>query len=82
MKIFSKKNKLWDKPFSEKISNRIKKVSTADLEMYVEQSIYDISRTMSGYRRGKEQVYLDEALLAAEVLHALVNEIALRTTKP
>lgn len=77
---FLKKNKNWTKPFSEKIAKRVARIPTAELETYVDQSIYDIGRNMSNYTRGRNHAFLDEALLAAEVLHAIINELNTRMT--
>jgi hypothetical protein len=78
---FLKRNKNWDKPFSEKIAKRVNRIPTAELETYVDQSIYDIGRNMSTYARGRNAAYLDEALLASEVLHAIIHELNLRMSQ-
>jgi len=52
-----------------------------ELEVWVEQSIYEVGRCMSGYQRHRDQVYLDEALNGAEALHAVINELHSRTTR-
>jgi len=50
--------------------------------MWIEQSIYEVGRCMSAYGKNREQVYLDEALLGAEALHAVVDELNRRSTRP
>jgi hypothetical protein len=78
---FKKTKKRWEKPFSEKVAKRVSKIPTMELEVWVEQSIYEVGRCMSGYQRHRDQVYLDEALNGAEALHAVINELHSRTTR-
>lgn len=78
--MFKKKNITWDKPFSEKIAKRVSKIPTADLETWVDQSLFELGRIMSAYARHREKAYLDEALIAAEALHAVVDELYTRNT--
>ena len=78
--VFKKKT-TWDKPFSEKIAKRVKKIPTAELEMWVEQSTYELGRCMGIYSRNRDLVALEEALTGAEALHAVVNELHARTSR-
>ena len=80
MKLFKKKE-LWVKPFSEKVSNRVSKIPTAELEQWIDQSLYEIGRCMTAYSKQREPMFLDEALLGAEALHAVVDELKRRTTR-
>jgi len=80
MSLFRKKE-VWVKPFSEKVSKRVAKIPTMELEQWAEQSIYEIGRCMSAYAKQRESVFLEEALLGAEALHAVVNELKTRTTR-
>jgi hypothetical protein len=80
-KPFSKSSS-WDKPFSEKIAKRVSKIPTSELEMWVEQSIYEVGRCLSGYTKSREMVYLEEARTGAEALHAVVEELHKRHAKP
>ena len=73
--MFSKKSSDWKKPFSEKVAKRVSKIPTGELEAWVDQSTYEIGRCMSSYTRSREKVYLDEALLGAEALHAVIDEL-------
>ena len=77
--IFSK-NKDWNKPFSEKVAKRIAKIPTAELNMWVDQSIYEMGRCLSNYERQRELYFLEEARLGAEALHAAVEELYKRAT--
>ena len=81
MKLF-KKNSTWDKPFSEKVAKRVAKIPTAELEMWIENSIYEVGRCMSGYSKSRELFYLEEARVGAEAMNAVVEELYKRTAKP
>jgi len=81
MMFFSKKDKAWDKPFSEKVAKRVSKIPTAELEMWVDQAIYEVGRCLSGFSKNREQVFLDEARTGAEALHAVVEELYKRNTR-
>jgi hypothetical protein len=50
--------------------------------MWVEQSIYEVGRCLSGYTKSREMVYLEEARTGAEALHAVVEELHKRHAKP
>jgi hypothetical protein len=81
MKLFKKKD-TWDKPFSEKVAKRVSKIPTAELEMWIENSIYEVGRCMSGYSKSRELFYLEEARIGGEAIHAVVEELYKRTAKP
>jgi hypothetical protein len=70
--MFNKKN--WDKPFSEKVAKRVAKIATPDLLPWADQAVSEINRCLSGYQRTNESWYMDEALLGAEALHAVIDE--------
>lgn len=78
--MFSKKS-TWTKPFSEKVAKRVAKIPTGELEIWIDQSVYEIGRCMSAYAKSREQVYLDEALMGAEALHAVIDELNNRMTR-
>ncbi len=79
MKLF--KDKDWDKPFSEKIARRVSRIPTAELELWIDQAIYEVGKCLSNYQKNREKVYLDEARNGAEALHAVVEELHKRNTK-
>lgn len=81
MKSFFKQKKTWNKPFSEKVARRVARIPTGELEQWVDQATYEVGRCLSNYRKSGEQVYLDEALLGAEALHAVVDELNNRMTR-
>lgn len=72
--MFSKKS-TWTKPFSEKVAKRVSRIPTGELEIWIDQSIYEIGRCMSAYSKSREKAYLDEALIGAEALHAVIDEL-------
>lgn len=76
-----KKKSIWDKPFSEKVAKRVRRIHTTELEMWIEQATYELGRCMSVYSRNRDVAALEEALTGAEALHAVVNELYARTTK-
>jgi len=77
---FSRNKAKWDKPFSEKVARRVARLSTSELEGYIDQSVYDVGRMFSAYQKSRRDEYLDELRLGAEVLHAIVEELYKRTT--
>lgn len=77
---FWETKKTWDKPFSEKVANRVSKIPTGELTLWADQSLYDLGRLISAYERSREQVYLDELMTGAEAFHAVVNELNRRMT--
>lgn len=80
MTIFSKKT-AWEKPFPEKLAKRVSKIPTAELEMWVEQSIIEISKCMTYYSRKRDTAYIEEAVMGAEALHAVLDELKTRVTR-
>jgi len=81
--MFFTKKEIWVKPFSEKVSKRVSKIPTSELEMWIEQATYEIGRCMSAYSKSRDSEYaLREALLGAEALHAAIDQLVRRTTRP
>lgn len=74
------KKKVWDKPFSPKIAKRVSAIPTADLEMWSEQSVYELGRCLSVYARNRDEKSLQEALNGAEAVHAVVDQLYKRKT--
>ena len=82
MKFLPRRKKAtWTKPFSEKVAKRVAKIPTGELEMWADQSIYELGRCLSSYQSTREQFYLDEARQGSEALHAVVEELHKRMTK-
>jgi hypothetical protein len=76
-----KSKSVWDKPFSEKVAKRVSKIPTSELEMWIDQSLYEIGKCMTMYSKTRENIYLEEALVGAEALHAVVDELKKRATR-
>lgn len=81
MNFLRRQKKTWTKPFSEKVAKRVSRIPTGELEMWIDQSIYELGRCLSGYTKSREQMYLDEARTGAEALHAVVEELYTRMTR-
>ena len=75
------KKEPWVKPFPEKLAKRVSKIPTGELEMWVEQSITEVYRCMSMYSRKRDEVYINEAAVGAEALHAVLEELKNRMTR-
>lgn len=80
MMNFFKKKGTWTKPFSEKVARRVSKIPTGELILWADQSLFDLGRCLSNYEKNKDKIYLEEALLGAEAVHAVVNELHIRMT--
>lgn len=76
-----KKSNLWNKPFSEKLSKRVSRIPTGELEMWADQSLYELGRCLSAYSKSRDNYILQEALNGAEALHAVVDELNNRMNK-
>ena len=76
-----KKSENWTKPFSEKVAKRVSKIPTGELNLWVDQAMYDLGRCLATYERSRDINVLNEALTGAEAIHAVVNEIHIRMTK-
>lgn len=70
-----KKDPYLAKPFTPKIAKRVSMIPTSELEMWADQSLYELGRCLSSYQKSREEVYLTEARQGAEALHAVVEEI-------
>jgi hypothetical protein len=79
--MFRKTKEIWIKPFSQKVATRVAKIPTGELEMWIDNAIYDVGRCLSLYQKSREQVYLDEALNGAEALHAVIDQLHNRMTR-
>jgi len=75
MSFLKNNKKTWDKPFSEKVAKRVAKIPTGELEMWIDQSLFEIGKCMSGYQRSRDKFYLEEARQGSEALHAVVEEL-------
>ena len=78
MKFLSRQKPKWTKPFAQKIVKRISISSTEELDNWVDMSLQDIGRAMVTYHRTGAQTDLEDALLSAEVLHAILDALKTR----
>lgn len=81
LKIGKSKQETWAKPFSEKVSRRVSSIATSELDFWADNAISDIGRCLNLFNRTGQQNYLDEALVGAEALHAVVDAIHARKSK-
>ena len=75
--MFKRKN--WNKPFSEAVARRVKRLPTDQMVTWVETSSYEITRCIREYQKSGEKFFLDEALTGAEAMHAIVDELHKRS---
>lgn len=80
MKLFKKKEP-WVKPFDEKILNRVKRIPTGELTLWIDQAMYDLGRCINQFEKTRDTKVLKEALTGAEAIHAVVDELYSRMTK-
>lgn len=78
VKLFKKSR--WDKPFSEKVARRVKRIPTQDLSTWADQTCYEFSRILRIYEKYQTPEASAELLVAAEALHAVSDEINRRMT--
>lgn len=81
MKLFSKTKTTWNKPFSEKIAKRVQKIPTGELEVWADQTIYEVGRALSSYQKVRSKESLNDLLMAAEAMHAVIDEIYNRMSR-
>ena len=74
MKLF-KSRKNWTKPFPEKVARRVSRIPSGELSSWSEQALNEIGRCLSSYSKTQDPRFLDEALVGAEALHAVVDEL-------
>lgn len=69
------KRKPLEKPFPEKLANRVSKIATADLTSWIEQALSETSRSLSAYAKSGDKQHLEEMLMGAEALNCVVSEL-------
>lgn len=76
MSLFTRKPAVeWTKPFSEKLASRVARIQTSDLESWADQALFDIGRCLTQYGKNRDVADLEDALIGAEALHAVVNDL-------
>ena len=82
MSLFSKKpQEIWTKNFPEKLGKRVASIPTGDLESWADQALFDIGRCLTQYAKNREPIHLEEALVGAEALHAVIDDLVDRKTR-
>lgn len=66
-------------PYNSKIVNRVSKIATSDLIIWIEQAVNETNRAASAYRGSANPNNLDEMLMGAEALHCLAEELHKRS---
>lgn len=74
--IFKKKK---DGPPQSKIEKRVERLSTADLVMWAEHSMYTIGKHLTAWHKAGSESDLDEVLLGAEAFYAIAKELKKRS---
>lgn len=77
--MFWKKKEPWVKPFPEKLANRVSKIATADLILWIDQAMSETNRCISSYQRSHELSDIEDMLVGAEAINALVSELHRRS---
>jgi hypothetical protein len=65
--------------FTPKLTQRISKIATPDLMLWVEQALNETNRAILTYAKNNSPENLNTMLLGAEAIHALVAELEKRT---
>lgn len=75
--------KSWTKVKQEraktKVEKRVSMLSTSELLPWSEQAIYALGRNLSAWQKSQENFYIEEARVAAEVVHVITEELCKRT---
>ena len=58
-----------------KVEKRVASLSTEDLLNLVDSYLYTVGRELSNWRRYEQKAYLDEAKMASDAVHAIVETI-------
>jgi hypothetical protein len=64
-----------------KIEKRVSRLSTPELLTWSDQVIYSIGRNLSSWQRTEDRFHLDEARVAAESIHAILDTLSERYNK-
>ena len=75
------KRKSWAKPFPERIAKRVAKLDSQNLNMWADQLLYDIGRSLSAFNRDQTEVNMKQLSTEAEALHAIVDELNKRMSR-
>jgi hypothetical protein len=76
--MISWKKKAGPQPQQSKLEKRVAMISTPDLVTWAENALFVIGKETTGWMRSKDSALLDEALVGAEALTAILNELKRR----
>jgi hypothetical protein len=62
-----------------KIEQRVEKLSTPDLVQWAEHALYSIGRNLTDYIRSNDKNVLEETVLGAEAMLAVMQELKNRS---
>ena len=72
---------MWKKKDSlTKVQERVSKIDTPSLTSWAENSLFGIGKCITSYQRSREAADLEEALLGAECLYAVMQELMARSS--
>lgn len=75
--------KSWTKAKQErektKVEKRVATLPTSELLPWSEQAIYSLGRNLSSWQKTQDSFYMEEARIAAEVVHVITEELCKRT---
>jgi hypothetical protein len=66
-------------PQPTKLEQRVSKIGTSELVSWAENSLYVIGKELTHFQKEHDQTMLDDALLGAEALTAIVKELMKRS---
>lgn len=61
-----------------KLEARVAKIPTAELVSWAEQALFGLGRSLSAWQRGHDAMDLEEAVIGADALQAVMKELKSR----
>lgn len=61
-----------------KLERRVEAMPTSELIPWTEQYLYSVGRNLSSWQKSQDIAYLEEARVAAEVVHTIVESLKRR----
>jgi hypothetical protein len=62
-----------------RVEKRVSKISTPDLILWMEQSMYILGKNLTNWQRQHSEADLDELLMGAEAFYAIAKELKKRS---
>jgi hypothetical protein len=79
--MISWKKKDGPQPQQSRLEKRVSMISTPDLVTWAENALFVIGKETTGWMRSKDSALLDEALIGAEALTAILKELKKRSNE-